>query len=203
MFKHNLLCHPCSWARNEVNDHLRSPATETDLLNCQSILLKQNLLLAQVFLYCSDTAQPSLSHCYFTQAMLQQWPFPLLPLPSPWPPHWHGMAWCGMVWYGIVASSLADLKASSHSLQTQQNIDLNPKETIPFKTLCPKILETAKMLLKSSQSCGFDFAKNVFWIFVNLPETEVCFRRAAAASGWMSGGVQFLFALLSNCMVDA
>ena len=99
MFKHNLLCHPCSWARNEVNDHLRSPATESDLLNCQSIIPKQNLLLAQVFLYCSDTAQPSLSHCYFTQAMLQQWPFPLLPLPSPWPPHWHGMAWCGMVWY--------------------------------------------------------------------------------------------------------
>ena len=27
-----------------------------------------------------------------------------------------------------MASSLADLKASSHSLQTQQNIDLNPKK---------------------------------------------------------------------------
>ena len=116
---------------------------------------------------------------------------------------WYGMVWHGVVWYGIVASSLADLKASSHSLQTQQNIDLNPKETIPFKTLCPKILETAKMLLKSSQSCGFDLAKNVFWIFVNLPETEVCFRRAAAASGRLSGGVPVLFALLSNCMVDA
>ena len=116
---------------------------------------------------------------------------------------WYGMVWHGVVWYGIVASSLADLKASSHSLQTQQNIDLNPKETIPFKTPCPKILETAKMLLKSSQSCGFDLAKNVSWIFVNLPETEVCFRRAAAVSGRMSGGVQFLFALLSNCMVDA
>ena len=81
---------------------------------------------------------------------------------------WYGMVWHGVVWYGIVASSLADLKASSHSLQTQQNIDLNPKETIPFETPCPKILEIAKMLLKSSQSCGFDFWPKMFFGFLSI-----------------------------------
>ena len=36
-----------------------------------------------------------------------------------------------------MASSLADLKASSHSLQTQQNIDLNPKKLSHPKNIDP------------------------------------------------------------------
>ena len=147
--------------------------------------------------------QPPPSHCYFTPAMLQQWPFPLLPLPSPWQ---------------TMASSLADLKASSHSPPTQQNIDLIPRKSsrpeiwtpVPQNTHNCKIdRNTSEKVtcngIQSSQSCGL--AKKVFWKvdFDNLPETEVWFRRVVAIWGStrMSGaaGCPLLFTFLSHCIV--
>ena len=81
-----------------------------------------------------------------------------------------------------MASSLADLKASSHSLQTQQNIDLNPKKLSHPKNIDPCHLSQNLPFLptfyqktftividigiESSQTCGL--AKKFFeeWILI-------------------------------------
>ena len=187
--------------------HSQSPILTKEYLvfqvqNLQVLLAP--VLVPQVLLY-SDTAS-SPSHCYFTQAMLQQWPFPLCPFALAMA---HGL---------LIGRPQSFLSFSCNPTKYRPQ----PQESIPTKKYRPlsPLAKLTFLLLLENISISIDTGlwwhwskpslwsvQKVFWRvdFDNLPETEVCFRRVAAiwpASTRMTLVHQCLpFYLLSYCTV--